>query len=50
MNLHVDGIDLFREAESVVIRLITPTRSYDVRLLPHHVVALSRAMMDTARP
>jgi hypothetical protein len=46
--LNVDAVDLYREKNDVVVRLITPTRSYDVRLALHHADALARAMTDTA--
>ncbi|MCU1695735.1 MAG: hypothetical protein JWR34_1798 [Mycobacterium sp.] len=47
--LNVDAVNLYKKDGEVVLRLITPMRSYDVWLLPHHAAALAKSILETSR-
>lgn len=47
--IDVDAFNLYTKGGEVVLRLIGPSRSYDVYLLPHHAKALAKSIVVAAR-
>jgi hypothetical protein len=47
--LGVDAINFYKKDGEVIVRLITPSRSYDMYLLPHHAEGIADSLRATAK-
>jgi hypothetical protein len=48
-HLCIDAINFYKKDGEVIVRLITPMRSYDMCLLPHQAQVIAESLRNTAR-